>query len=223
MLSKKIALLWSGGKDSSYALYHLLQQDYEVVALLCTLSEEHKRVSIHGLSEKLLDAQSAQIKIPLQKIYIKDGLGSYEQGLGQALKALRAQGVQQIASGDIFLEDVRAYRSALIESHGLEAVYPLWGKDTHQLGLQFIRNGFASVLCSVQPPMRQALGAVYNKDLLESLPQGVDPCGEHGEFHTFCFQGPVLAQPIAYTLGKVIQKTYTLHGQDSTMWFIDVQ
>jgi uncharacterized protein (TIGR00290 family) len=208
-MKTKAIFCWSGGKDSALALYHILKDDkVEVVALLTTLNRNFKRVSMHGVREELLDLQADSIGIPLIKMYVEEGTNAeYEQTMETVLLDTKKKGVTDVIFGDIFLEDLRKYREANLEKIGLRACFPLWKKDTAALVREFITLGFKTITCCVNDAYlgSEYVGKEINSELLDSLPASVDPCGENGEYHTFCFEGPIFKNKINI---KVAEKTY---------------
>lgn len=206
-----IVLSWSGGKDSSLALAALRQDErFEVVALLTSVTRDYDRVSIHGVRRSLLEAQAKAIGLPLFELTL-EALSSneaYESAFRIAVERLRIvfPGMRRMAFGDLFLADVRAYRERLAESVGIEAAFPLWGRDTAELAVEFVTAGYhAHLVCvDTQQLSEQFTGREFDDALLKALPTTVDPCGEHGEFHTFVSDGPIFTEPVAVTLGEVV-------------------
>lgn len=203
------ALLWSGGKDSALALGAVLHDpDMEIAALLTTLSPDHQ-VSSHGVSVRLIEDQARSLGLPLRAVLLPrmPSNQEYETRVTVALAALREEGVTAVVAGDLFLEDVRAYREKLIQDAGLSGCFPLWGSDTTQLARTFVAEGFRAVVCAVDTHVLSAEhgGRLYDTAFLDSLPTGVDPCGENGEFHTFVFDGPIFSYPVAYAHGQIAQ------------------
>lgn len=208
---EKAVFFWSGGKDSALALFHLRQQgDYEVVSLLTTCNEHFQRVSMHGVRLELLEQQAAALGLPLEKMFVSQRSSNeeYTQKLLAHLLSLRERGVTAVVFGDIFLEDLRQWREQQMRQAGLKAVFPLWKKDTRGLIEQFVAAGFGSVLCCVNDAYLgpDFLGRNIDEGFLASLPPGVDPCGENGEFHSFAFAGPIFRQPLKVTVGERIYR-----------------
>ena len=207
-MKKPILLSWSGGKDSALALHVLRASgDFEPVGLLTTINEDHNRVSIHGVRCKLLERQAESIGLPLHKVLIpKDCPNAlYEERLAAVL---RAQEVHHVAFGDLFLEDIRAYREARMAALGLEPVFPLWDLDTAGLARLFIYLNFEAVLVCVDSEQLDPTftGRAFDYELLRDLPENVDPCGENGEFHTFVHAGPIFREPIGIKVGRVEER-----------------
>jgi uncharacterized protein (TIGR00290 family) len=206
-----IALSWSGGKDSALALQALRADPrYAVVALLTSVTREYDRISIHGVRRTLLEAQLAAIDLPLIEIGLapQSSNDAYETAFLDAVQRLQSahSGVRRIAFGDLFLEDVRAYREALLARAGVSGVYPLWGLETGALARRFVADGFEAHLVCVDTTQLDGAfaGRRFDASLLEDLPASVDPCGERGEFHTFVSAGPVFTTPIPVTCGEVV-------------------
>lgn len=206
-MTSKLALAWSGGKDSFMALKALeARSDVRVVALLTTLTEPYRRISMHGVREALLDAQAAALGLPLAKARMpeKADNDSYRASFAAALAPLVEDGVTGVAFGDLFLADVRAFREAQMEALGLDASFPLWGTPTDALATRFVASGTRAILTCVDAEQLDPafLGRDYDEKLLAELPPGVDPCGENGEFHTFVYAGPRFTCPVAFRTGR---------------------
>jgi uncharacterized protein (TIGR00290 family) len=203
-----VLFTWSGGKDSALALYELRRAGGEVAALLTTVTRDYGRVSMHGVRFELLERQAAAIGLPLEVVYIGKGADNaeYEAAMAERLGYHKEQGVSVVAFGDIFLEDLRRYREANLGRLGLKGVFPIWGRDTHELAASFLALGFKAVLTCVDTRVLGAAfaGREYDARLLAELPGGVDPCGENGEFHTFVYNGPLFREPVAWRRGEVV-------------------
>jgi|SRR6185312_424095 len=210
MNGKKAIFCWSGGKDSSFALYKILQtSEYEVVALFTIINENFKRVSMHGVKEELIELQATHIGIPLIKMYVKTGSNDeYEKNMEAFLLTQKEKGVDYVVFGDIFLEDLRAYRDKNLEKVKMKGIYPLWKIDTKELAHEFIDLGFKTILCCTNDSYLsdKEVGCVFDLNLLNNLPANVDPCGENGEFHTFCFDGPIFKEPINIEVGEKLYR-----------------
>jgi uncharacterized protein (TIGR00290 family) len=207
-LRKPILLSWSGGKDSALALHALrASEDFEPAGLLTTITEGYDRVSIHGVRRDLLERQAESIGLPLHQVLIPQDCTNeiYEDHLAAALREIKAQGIHQVAFGDLFLEDIRAYRERQMAALGLEPVFPLWMRDTTELARELFQGGFQAVLVCVDTDILDPVfaGRAFDEDLLRDLPADVDPCGENGEFHTFTHAGPIFRTPIGIKLGRV--------------------
>jgi len=209
-------MCWSGGKDSALAL-DALQHDpaYEVVGLLTTLSKAFDRISHHGVRAELLDLQARRIGLPLTKIHLDTTMADcttmeqYESLMGEAMRRFHRRGVRAVGYGDINLQDLRTYREERLEELGMTGVFPLWQRDTTELSRDFIDRGFQTRLSCIDATKLDAsfAGRLYNPALLNDLPAGVDPCGENGEFHSFCFDGPIYrGQPIPVRVGEILDR-----------------
>lgn len=206
-----VLLSWSGGKDSSLALAALRADPrYEVVALLTSITRGYDRVSVHGVRRTLVEAQAAAVGLPLVEVVLEQQSSNeaYEAAFRDALARARREypDVKRVAFGDLFLADVRKYREDLIASSDFAGIFPLWGRDTRQLADEFIAAGFRAQLVCVDTTQLSATfsGRVFDAALLRELPEGVDPCGERGEFHTFVSAGPIFSAPIGVRRGDVV-------------------
>ena len=207
-----VALSWSGGKDCARALYEIARsRDYEVVALLTSVSEEYKRISHHGVRESLLDAQAQALNIPLDKIYLPSNNSHpctnevYEQIMEAAMRRYLARGVRTIGFGDLFLNDLRVWRENNLAKLNMKALFPLWKRPTQALALENIALGFKAYLSCVEGKVGPGFaGRSFDQSLLADLPAGIDPCGENGEFHTFVYDGPVFTHPVPVVVGQVV-------------------
>ena len=201
-----VVLSWSGGKDSALALWTMRAEGTEPAALLTTVNEDHDRISIHGVRRELLHAQAAALGLPLVEVGIPTGSPNelYEERLAAALTAPPLDAVEEVAFADLFLADIRAYRESQMAALGKRPVFPLWGRDTAALARTFIDAGFGATLAVVDTEQLDAAfaGRRFDAALLDDLPDGVDPCGENGEFHTFVDSGPIFAEPIPVALGE---------------------
>lgn len=206
-MTEPVVLSWSGGKDSALALRELQRSPlHRVVGLLTTLTAEHDRVSMHGVRRTLLVKQVASIGLPLHVMEIRAGAGNdaYERAMLEALEGFRSRGIRTIAFGDLFLDDVRAYREELVARAGMQAIFPIWGRETAPLAVDFIDSGFRAILTCVdtQAVEPELAGRWYDRDLLKELPPSADPCGENGEFHTFVTAGPGLSGEVEVLAGE---------------------
>jgi uncharacterized protein (TIGR00290 family) len=211
-MSRPRALLaWSTGKDSAWALRELRRSgEVEVVELLTTVTDPFSRVSMHAVREELLDRQAAAAGLPCRKVRIPWPCPNqaYEEEMGRALAGARAQGVTVAAFGDLFLQDVRAYRETRLAGTGITPLFPLWGRDTGQLAREMIGGGLRALLTCVDPRRvsRSLAGRAFDASLVAELPPGVDPCGENGEFHSFAWAGPMFAAPLAVVPGEIVER-----------------
>lgn len=206
-MSIPVILAWSGGKDGALALSQLQLDDrYEVVSLLTTFTRDYERVSMHGVRRELILQQAERLGIPLAESWIDKGAdnASYEAALAETLHEFQSQGVQTIAFGDLYLEDIRAYRDNLTTRIGMKSLYPIWGEQTSSLARKFIAGGFKATTCCVDTEQipEEFCGRRLDSEFLNSLPESADPCGENGEFHTFVHDCPLMSSPIEIELGE---------------------
>jgi uncharacterized protein (TIGR00290 family) len=207
----KAWLAWSSGKDSAWALHTVRQSgEFDVVALLTTVNRTHERVAMHAVRESLLEMQAAETALSLVKVPIPSPCSNeiYEQAMSVAMAQARAEGVRHVIFGDLFLQDVRAYRENKLAVCGIIPVFPLWGKDTRSLADEMLAGGLSAHLTCVDPRKldRTFAGRRFDRALLGALPRDVDPCGENGEFHTFASAGPMFRQAIPLTLGEIVER-----------------
>lgn len=208
---KRILLAWSSGKDSAWAL-HVLRQSgaYEVVGLLTTFNEAFDRVAMHAVRRQLVEAQAAAVGVPLWPVYIPWPCSNeqYESAMAAACERAIAAGVEAIAFGDLYLEDVRAYRERQLAPTGLAPLFPLWKTPTDKLVREMIAAGQRAVITCVDPKKlgREFAGREIDLALVDALPAGVDPCAENGEFHSFAFAGPQFAHPLDIRTGEVVDR-----------------
>ena len=206
-----VVLSWSGGKDSSLALAALRDSDvFQPVALLTSVTREYDRISIHGVRRALLLQQAVALDLPLFEIGLAPGGSNadYEAAFAAGVAELRRAmpGVSHLAFGDLFLGDVREYRERLVARLGMESLFPLWGSGTRDLAERFVREGYEARLVCVDTTQLDAAfcGRPFDDALLAALPRSVDPCGEHGEFHTFVHAGPIFDAPLGIDLGEIV-------------------
>jgi uncharacterized protein (TIGR00290 family) len=219
VMKEKVIVCWSGGKDSSLALYRVLRDPrYDVVSLLTTCNAKFQRVSMHGVRVGLARRQAAEIGIPLDIIYLSEHPSNdeYEAQMRELLLRKKAQGLTGVVFGDIFLEDLRKWREANLAAIGLHGIFPLWRQDTSALIEEFWSLGFGSVVCCVSDAYfgEAAVGTLIDRQFVDALPSGVDPCGENGEFHSFAFKGPIFARPIPFIIGAKVYR--------ERFWFCDL-
>ncbi len=209
VMKDKVVLSWSGGKDSSLAHYYIQEaKACEIVALLTTVTDGYDRVSMHGVRRTLLERQAESLGLPLQKVYIpKDSTDKdYESRMKEVLLGYQDEDINSVAFGDIFLEDVRKYREEKLAQIGMEAIFPLWKRDTTELIRSFINLGFKAMITCVDSRVLDSsfAGRLINDDFVSTLPPHVDPNGENGEFHSFVFDGPIFKQRINVSTGEVV-------------------
>jgi uncharacterized protein (TIGR00290 family) len=209
-MSTPILFCWSGGKDSTMALHALLQDRVPIAALLTTVTETYNRISMHGVRRELLVQQAQSIGLPLHEVRIPPQCVNpiYEARMEEALRIHYAAGVRTVAFGDIFLEDLRAYREKNLARIGMTALFPIWKRDTHELIRSFHAANFRAIAACIDPKVldRSFAGRELDASFLGDLQPSVDPCGENGEFHTFVFEGPIFRQPIPVTVGEVVER-----------------
>lgn len=212
-MAQRVLLSWSSGKDSAWALHVLRQQpDLEVVGLLTTLNEAADRVAMHAVRRELVEAQAAAAGLPLWPVLLPWPCSNedYERRMSAVIHKAKQAGITHTAFGDLYLEDVRAYRIRQLAGTGIEPLFPLWGSadETPVLAVRMLEAGLKAVLTCVDPKQLAAsfVGRWYDPALLADLPAAVDPCGEHGEFHTFCFDGPMFSHPIPIRVGEIVSR-----------------
>jgi uncharacterized protein (TIGR00290 family) len=216
---RPVVVSWSGGKDSCLALRELQRTpDVRVEALVSTVTRDFDRVSMHGVRRVLVERQAAVLGLPLHQVLISKGASNdeYETEMGKAFATFHARGVECIAFGDLFLEDIRAYRQRLLARHHMIGRYPIWGRDTGSLIREFVDAGFKTAVVCVDPAKLDPsfAGRVIDEQFLLDLPANVDPCGENGEFHTFVFDGPMFREPVKFSFGETVCR--------DSFWFCDL-
>lgn len=231
-MSHKTYFNWSTGKDSSLALYHLLKdKEYNIDLLMTSVNSHHNRISMHGLRRSLLEIQAKSIGIRLTTIELPEepSMDVYNSILSNKMNELQSEGYTHSAFGDIFLEDLRTYREEKLNEIGIEAVFPLWKRDTTNLMTEFLELGFKTIVVCINEAVldKSFVGRIIDQKFLDDLPSNVDPCGENGEFHTFCFDGPIFSKPIEFEIGEIVHKSYPAPKNDSKnkdygYWFCDL-
>jgi len=209
-----VVMSWSGGKDSAIALDELMKTgDYDVVSLMTTVSEEYRRISHHGVREALLDEQARAIGVPLEKVYLPSGEPGgctndvYEAIMSRVMAHYKARGVETVAFGDLFLEDLRAWREANLAKAGMRGIFPIWKRNTTKVAHEVIQLGYKAYLSCVEPKVGSGfVGRLYDEDLLQVLPSEIDPCGENGEFHSFVFDGPIFKRAVSVRVGEIVTR-----------------
>jgi len=222
VIVKKILLSWSSGKDSAWTLHVLRQRllhqsdEVEVVGLLTTVNAHFQRVAMHGTRLALLRAQADAARLPLWEVPLPWPCSNevYEQAMSAACGSAVAKGISAIAFGDLFLEDVRRYREDRLHGTGLEPMFPLWGRNTHELISEMLDGGLRARIVCVDPKKLPAdfAGRDLDHELVRRIPAGVDPCAENGEFHTFAYAGPMFAHPIPIKNGEVVTRDGFLYA-----------
>ena len=218
---KKALFNWSSGKDSALALYKILQNpDFKIEYLLTSVNQQFHRISMHGVRVELLEQQAKSIGIPLEIMQIPEmpSMEVYENVMQQTLEKLKEKGITHSVFGDIFLEDLRQYREDKLATIGFEAVFPIWKIPTKDLIQEFIALGFKTiVVCVNERYLDQSfVGRIIDQQFIDDLPENVDVCGENGEFHTFCFDGPIFQKPIEFETGEIVYRKYEKPKQESS-------
>ena len=207
----KAYVSWSSGKDSAFALYEAQRSGVaDVVGVLTTVNEAYGRVAMHGVRDDVLDRQIAALGLPALKVMLPNPCSNeiYQERMAQACARIKEQGVRHIVFGDLFLEDIRAYREQQLAAVGMTGIFPLWQRDTAVLARAMIDSGMVAHLVCVDPRRlgREFAGRRFDRRLLDELPRQVDPCGENGEFHTLVSAGPMFAEPIDVRLGEIVER-----------------
>ena len=210
-MKKKTWLSWSSGKDSAWSLFRLRQQpDIEVTGLVTTVNERHQRVAMHAVRLSLLQAQAEATGVPLHVVPIPSPCSNeaYEAAMRRLIEEAKEAGVTQMAFGDLFLEDIRAYRERQLSGTGITPVFPLWQIPTDRLAREMIAGGLRAVITCIDPRHLAPTfaGRTFDAAFLSDLPKAVDPCGERGEFHSFGIEGPMFRSPISVTVGEVVTR-----------------
>jgi uncharacterized protein (TIGR00290 family) len=219
---KRVLLSWSSGKDSAWALHALRRQgDLEVAGLLTTLNEAFDRVAMHAVRRGLVEAQATAARLALLPVKLPYPCSNdvYEERMKAAVAEAKSKGVTHIAFGDLFLQDIREYRVRLLEGTGVEPLFPIWttAENTPDLARQMLNAGLRAILTCVDPKQldKRFVGREFDADLLAEMPAGVDPCGERGEFHTFCYRCPGFGSEIAVSIGDIVER--------EGFWFADLR
>ncbi len=217
--TEPILVGWSGGKDSALALEVLLKEPaLRVKGLITTVTEGYERISMHGVRCRLLEQQAASLELSLEQVRIPPQASNeaYEEAMRNLLARHQAKGIKRVGFGDLFLEDIRSYREKNLSRVDMQGIFPLWQKETRSLARYFIEAGFKAVVVCVDPKQVDPsfCGREYDQRFLDDLPEGVDPCGENGEFHTFVYDGPIFRRPIQINRGEVVER--------DGFWFCDL-
>lgn len=211
-MPKRVVISWSGGKDSAWTLHTLRQQpsEYAVIGLLTTVNVAYNRIAMHGVRRELLDAQAAAAGLPLWVVPLPSPCTNdhYERRMLNAMHFLQRLGVDAMAFGDLYLQDIRAYREQQFSQTGLDLIFPLWDMPTGELARNMISSGLKARLSCVDPRAVPAdwAGRDYSEELLAELPASADPCAENGEFHTFVYAGPMLRRAIDIVTGEKVER-----------------
>ncbi|MDI9358025.1 MAG: diphthine--ammonia ligase [Phycisphaerales bacterium] len=212
-MKEKAIFNWSGGKDSSIALYKTIKENQlDVMCLLTSISKQYQRISMHGVRMDLLDKQANCIGLPLIKVEIPEmpTMEVYEDAMAEVLKKLINKGASVSIFGDIFLDDLKKYREDKLAELNLKGSFPLWKLPTKILLKEFIDLGFKTIITCVNEKYldKSFSGRIIDDGFLADLPENVDPCGENGEFHTFVFDGPIFKEPVHFTKGEIVYRKY---------------
>ena len=219
---------WSGGKDSTLALHHILQQqEFDLRYLLTTVNDGFDRVAMHGVRATLLLEQVNALNIPLIEVRLPEmpDMENYEAAINSVLKKLIAEGINHSVFGDIFLADLKAYREEQLTKIGMKAIFPLWQRNSLEVVKEFIHLGYQTIVVCAKDGLQGFCGRVIDHSFLADLPAAIDPCGENGEFHTFVFDGPIFNKRIDFELGEKVFKTFPNPDQSeipSGYWYIDL-
>lgn len=223
---------WSGGKDSAFALYKVLQSGlYDVVALLTTVNSSSSRSTMHDIPLELLKRQASSIGIPLYVVNLSpaSGMDEYNKAMSDAVLHFKEQGVTTFIFGDIFLYDVRKYREDALRPLGIDVLEPLWDKSSWEVMEEFLQSGLKTIIVTTTATVlgREYIGRHIDESLIKDLPESADVCGEQGEYHTFCYDGPIFSHPVTFTLGQPYEKSFPIKLDDGTeqifsYWFADL-
>lgn len=208
---KKLWMSWSSGKDSAYALSELKKSgEYEVTGLFTTVNKDYERVAMHSTRESLLKKQAEALGLPLEIVYIPADCTNeiYEESMQALIQKAFASGVVAMGFGDLYLQDIRDYRERLLAESGIQAVFPLWQRPTDVLAQQMSEAGLEAILTCIDPSKLPSsfAGRFFNAETIRDFPQGVDPCGENGEFHTFVFASPDFKNRIEVRIGETVER-----------------
>ncbi|MFZ1933422.1 MAG: hypothetical protein WCB27_25210 [Thermoguttaceae bacterium] len=210
-MRKHTLISWSSGKDSAWAL-HVLRQDpeIEVLGLFTVVNAKHQRVAMHAVRLRLLELQAEAVGLPLRVIEIPDPCSDeqYQSAMRQFIDESLSQGVQCVAFGDLFLQDVRDYRERQLGGTGIVPCFPLWNQPTRELANKMLAAGLRAIVTCVDPRKLPGhyVGRVWSKTLLDELPATVDPCAENGEFHTVVVDGPMFLRPVPVQIGETVER-----------------
>ncbi len=219
MKNETALMSWSGGKDSCLALYEIQRaQTHRIAALLTTVTRDYDRISMHGVRRVLLEKQAASLSLPLHQILISKGATNeeYEAKMVEAFSEYRGKGIDSVIFGDLFLEDIRAYREQFLARNNMRGLFPVWKRDTAAFIREFLDLGFRAVVTCVDSKVldQSFAGRLIDESFLSSLPPQVDPCGENGEFHSFVFDGPGFSAAVKFSLGQTVLR--------ESFWFCDL-
>jgi uncharacterized protein (TIGR00290 family) len=208
---KRILLSWSSGKDSAWAL-HLLRQnpEWRVEALVTTFNSAADRVAMHAVRRALVEEQARSAELPLWQVELPWPCSNaqYEEIMRGTCRRAVAEGITDIAFGDLYLEDIRAYRERQLEGSGLKPLFPVWKIPTRQLAADMVASGIRAKITCVDASQLDLsfAGREFDQEFIGSLPPTADPCGENGEFHTFVYEAPAFTHPIAVKTGEIVER-----------------
>lgn len=210
-MMKKTLLSWSSGKDSAWSLHVLRRQpDVEVTGLFSTVNDEHERVAMHAVRLDLVRRQAQSLGLPIEFIPIPNPCSNaeYEAIMNEFIGQAVQDGVECIAFGDLFLEDIRKYREDKLRGTGITPIFPIWGLPTGDLAREMVESGLRARITCVDPNQLSAdfAGREYDASFLDDIPAGIDPCGENGEFHSFAFDGPMFGDPVGIEVGETVTR-----------------
>lgn len=217
----KAYMNWSGGKDSSLALYKILKnKDFQIDYLLTSINKAYGRISMHGVRIELLYKQAESLGIPLKTLELPEQptMDEYEEIMKQKIREIKNEGIHDTIFGDIFLEDLRKYREEKLQEANIKAHFPLWKIPTHQLMRDFINQGFKAIIVCVNEKHldKSFCGRLIDQSFIDDLPANVDVCGENGEYHSFVFDGPIFKTPIPFTKGEIVYREYKKPSDNNT-------
>lgn len=230
MEKTKAVFNWSGGKDSAHALLRAMESgEFDIVSLLTTINAETHQSTMHDIPLNILKQQAAAIGIPIHVVALtpSGSIDDYSAAMARAVAHFKAIGVTHFIFGDIFLHDVRSYREQHLSPLGIEVVEPLWGKTSAEVITDFLSSGLKATVVTTNEYLGYAIGKSIDKDFIASLPPGVDPNGENGEYHTLCYDGPIFKHPVTFSLGKARSRSYDVGLSDGTTqtftyWFAQI-
>jgi uncharacterized protein (TIGR00290 family) len=210
-MKKKTLVSWSSGKDSAWALHILRQQqEIEVVGLFCTFNKKFERGAMHAVRNELICQQAESIGLPLELIPIPDPCSDseYKTIMTDFIEQVKSQGIERIAFGDLFLEDIRSYREESLAGTGIKPLFPLWGMPTNELSKEMVNSGLRAKITCIDPKHLPAkfAGHDYDNTFLEQISDSIDPCGENGEFHSFAYDGPMFKRKINICVGETVTR-----------------
>ena len=210
-MKRKTLMSWSSGKDSAWALYKLQRNpEIDLAGLFCTVNKAFNRAAMHAVRVELLQQQAESIGLPLEIIEIPYPCSNdaYEEIMTLFVEKAKKNNIEHFAFGDLFLEDVRNYREEKLKGTGITPIFPIWGIPTDKLSREMISSGLRAVITCIDPKQipNDFVGKEYNESFLNDIPEGVDPCGENGEFHSFVFYGPMFKEQIEISFGDVVHR-----------------